>query len=145
LFCIDNTPVKNETKIIKLQNGEYKLVRWKGHYFLFYANPNNSVVIFRLPTVATLRWDDTKLFVYVNFPLQLHFLNAYCEKTKSVTPIFYNRFRCISLRTTTMQKFKQIWIYAIWYRPTLRTKQRTKIHHICLLKMQFLQEINIDK
>jgi hypothetical protein len=33
--------------------------------------------------------------------------------------IFYNRFRCISLRTTTMQKFKQIWIYAIWYRPTL--------------------------
>ena len=60
------------------------------------------------------------LFVYVNFPLKFHFLNAYSEKTKSVTPIFYNRFRCISLMTTTMEKLKQIWIYAIWYRPTLR-------------------------
>jgi hypothetical protein len=47
------------------------------------------------------------------------FFSAYSEKTKSVTLIYYNRFRCISLRTTTMQKFKQIWIYAIWYRPTL--------------------------
>jgi hypothetical protein len=82
---------------------------------------------------TVLQKSTFSLFVYVNFLQKLHFSNAYSEKTKSVTPIFYNRFRCISLRTTTMQKFKQIWIYAIWYRPTLRTKQRTKIHHICLL------------
>ena len=68
------------------------------------------------------------LFVYVNFPPKLHFLNAYSEKTKSVIPIFNIKFRCISLRTTTMQKFKQIWIYAIWYCPTLK---------LCLYKVDF--------
>jgi hypothetical protein len=52
------------------------------------------LVQFKKNKTKKLQKSAFSLFVDVNFLPKLHFLNAYSEKTKSVTPIFYNRFRC---------------------------------------------------
>ena len=68
---------------------------WSGYYVFiqFKQNKKKDFKSRRFPYLSTLI-----------SPPKFHFLNAYSEKTKSVTPHFYNRFRYISVRTTTMQK-----------------------------------------
>ena len=58
---------------------------WSGYHVLVQFEKNKT---------KKLQKSVFSLFVDVNFLPKLHFLNAYSEKTKSVTPIFYNRFRC---------------------------------------------------